>query len=234
MSFFARFADAQPIVRHNDSSYSLLGPQHGCVHGFKCGITVYYGEDYVVDKGHRDQEGFVIVEGSGWAMVGDEEHHVVPGDCFMAPAGVEHRLRRDSDVPFLKACWYHAAIGPVDGPTQAAPKPASYFVKLADRQAAAPGSSSHRMLGDAQGCVYGCSSGIGDYTATDYHIAPEGHADQEGFVVLEGTGWAKVGEEEQRVGPGDCFIAPAHTPHGVRRDPGVPHVRVCWFHGAIG
>ncbi len=234
MTHFAFFADAQPIVHPTNTSYRMLGAQHGCVHGFSCGITVYHSTSYVLDKGHRDQEGFVILEGSGWAKVGDEEQHVVAGDCFMAPAGVDHQLRRDAHTPALKACWFHAAIGPIGGPAVIAPKPASYFVRLADRQAAAPAATSFRMLGEAQGCVYGCSSGVADYTSTEYRIAPQGHPDQEGFVVLEGVGWAKVGDEEQRVGPGDCFVAPAHAPHGVRRDPAVPRLRVCWFHGGIG
>jgi hypothetical protein len=103
----------------------------------------------------------------------------------------------------------------------------SYFVKRKD----VPGSKgsagvTYRMLNEGNGCVAGFCSGITAYTSTEYHIAPQGHADQEGFVVLEGTGWAKVGDEEQRIGPEDCFIAPAGVPHGVRRDPEVPCVKV--------
>jgi mannose-6-phosphate isomerase-like protein (cupin superfamily) len=234
MTYFIRLADAQPIVRPNTTSYRMLGPQHGCVHGFSCGVSVYYSTDYVLDRGHADQEGFVILEGTGWAIVGDEEQHVVAGDCFIAPAGVDHQLKRDANVPHVKACWFHGAIAPAGAGAPAPAKPASYFIKLADAPTTtAPYAVSRRMLNTAQGCVYGFSSGMADYLSTEYHIAPQGHADQEGFVVLEGTGWAKVGDEEQHIGPGDCFIAPAGAPHGIRRNPGAPHVRVAWFHGAI-
>ena len=234
MTYFIHREDVQANVRPVAISYRMLDAQHGCVAGFRCGITVFKSTEYLLEKGHADQEGFVVLEGTGWAKVGDEEQHVAPGDCFLAPAGVAHGVRRDAGVPHVKTCWFHGAIGPADASAAGSAKPASYFVKLAD----VPGvegrnTVTHRMLGEAQGCVYGFSSGIGVYKATEYSIAPQGHADQEGFVVLEGTGWAKMGGEEQRIGPDDCFVAPAGVLHGIRRDPHVPSVKVCWFHGAI-
>ena len=63
------------------------------------------------------------------------------------------------------------------------------------------------------------------------------HEDEEfGFAVLEGAGWAKVGEEECRIEPDMCFVAPAGVKHRDEADPGSEHVKVCWFHGqgAIG
>jgi mannose-6-phosphate isomerase-like protein (cupin superfamily) len=109
----------------------------------------------------------------------------------------------------------------------------SYFVSRKDVRAnVTPSTTGYRLLDESHGCVAGFSSGITLYTATEYS-APGVHDDQEGFVVMEGTGWAKVGDEERRLEPDMCFIAPAGVPHSVKRDAGVPHVKVCWFHGAI-
>jgi quercetin dioxygenase-like cupin family protein len=51
--------------------------------------------------------------------------------------------------------------------------------------------------------------------------------------VLEGRGWAKVGDEEYRLEPEMCFIAPAGVLHCIKRDPDSEYVKLCWFHGAI-
>lgn len=94
------------------------------------------------------------------------------------------------------------------------------------------GHTTYRMLDERHGCVAGFQSGISVYTALEYPT-PGVHEDQEGFVVLEGRGWAKVGDEEFRLEPEVCFIAPAGVPHCIKRDPDSEYVKVCWFHGAI-
>jgi mannose-6-phosphate isomerase-like protein (cupin superfamily) len=109
----------------------------------------------------------------------------------------------------------------------------SYFIARKDVQGTAmPGHVSYRLLSEAHGCVAGFSSGITIYTGTEYP-ATGVHADQEGFVVMEGTGWARVGGEEHRLEPDVCFIAPAGVPHSIKRDAASPNLKVCWFHGAI-
>ena len=106
------------------------------------------------------------------------------------------------------------------------------------------GRTTYPMLDATHGCVAGFSSGISVYTATEY-TTPGVHEDQEGFVVLAGAGWARVGDEEIRLEPGVCFIAPAGVPHSVKCDlwnkveipccmrEDAAHVTVCWFHGAV-
>ncbi len=109
----------------------------------------------------------------------------------------------------------------------------TYFANIADvTPVAGAGHIAYPMLDTAHGCVNGCLVGISVYSSTEYGV-PGVHEDQECFVVLEGTGWAKVGDEEHAIRPQTCFIAPAGTPHTVKRDPGSPHVKVCWFHAAI-
>lgn len=110
----------------------------------------------------------------------------------------------------------------------------SYFVNRNDvRGGQDAGHVSYEMLDARHGCVAGFCAGISVYTETEY-ATPGVHADQEGFVVLAGRGWARVGDEEGRLEPEVCFIAPAGVPHCIKRDPDAPNVTVCWFHGAIG
>ncbi len=109
----------------------------------------------------------------------------------------------------------------------------SYFVNKKEVQAIqSTGHTAFPMLDEPNGCVAGFKSGISVYTATEYP-APGVHTDQEGFVVLEGRGWAKVGNEEYPLEPEVCFVAPAGVPHSIKRDPNSEYVKVCWFHGAI-
>jgi len=109
----------------------------------------------------------------------------------------------------------------------------SYFIKRRDVEPIThAGVVSYPMLTHAHGCVNGFSSGITCYTATEY-LTPGVHDDQEGFVVIAGRGWAKVGDEEYYLEPDTCFIAPAGVAHALKRDPDVPYIKVGWFHGAI-
>jgi len=95
-----------------------------------------------------------------------------------------------------------------------------------------PGYKAFRLLDERNGCVSGCKTGISLYVSETY--GPPGvHDDQEGFVVLSGSGWAKIGGEEFRLKPETSFIAPAKTPHSIRKDSGTDGVKVFWFHAAV-
>ncbi len=91
---------------------------------------------------------------------------------------------------------------------------------------------THYMLKEENGCVAGCSTGISIHTKTEYP-PPGNHADQEGFLVLEGTGWAKVGSQEFKIEPETSFIVPANMPHTIKKDIDSILVKVFWFHAAI-
>lgn len=95
----------------------------------------------------------------------------------------------------------------------------------------AAGHRVYKLLGEANGCVAGCRTGISVYDTSDY--APPGvHPHQEGFFVLEGTGLAKVGDDEFRIEPEMSFLVPAGTQHCIRRDRESGPLRVFWFHAA--
>jgi mannose-6-phosphate isomerase-like protein (cupin superfamily) len=93
-------------------------------------------------------------------------------------------------------------------------------------------TTSYSLIDETNGCVAGFKSGIAIYASREY-LTPGVHDDQEGFIVLVGKGWAKVGDEEFPLEPEVSFIAPAGVPHAIKRDANSEFVKVCWFHGAI-
>jgi hypothetical protein len=110
VSYFVNRKDVVGTPREGQISYPMLGVSNGCVAGFSAGITIYTGTEYSNPGVHADQEGFVVMEGTGWARVGAEEHRLQPDVCFVAPAGVEHSIKRDPDAEHVKVCWFHGAI----------------------------------------------------------------------------------------------------------------------------
>ena len=96
----------------------------------------------------------------------------------------------------------------------------------------AVGHDSYKLLDEKNGCVNRCSAGISVYDEVEYG-APGIHDDQEGFVVLSGSGWAKIGSEEQSIEPGTTFIAPKNTPHTIKSSSVAEPVMVFWFHAAV-
>ncbi len=92
------------------ASYTLLDERHGCVNGSKCGISLYTAEEYGKAGCHDDQEGFLVLEGHGRALIGDDELELKPGVAFMVPAHVRHSMKKDKDCSVCKVFWFHAAI----------------------------------------------------------------------------------------------------------------------------
>ncbi len=110
MPCYVRLRDVKGTMGRGHVSHPMLGAEHGCVNGFSSGFTFCGALEYAAPGVHEDQEGFVVVEGRGWAKVGAEEFRLEPDTCFIAPAGVPHAMRKDRDSPDLKVCWFHGAI----------------------------------------------------------------------------------------------------------------------------
>ena len=109
----------------------------------------------------------------------------------------------------------------------------SYFANIAERESQRdPSLTYFRILDERNGCVNLCRCGISIYTNVEYNDPLQIGADQEGFVVLEGRGVAKVGDEERSVAPGDAFFAPVGVPRGVKTLNKDEPLRVFYFHGA--
>lgn len=88
------------------------------------------------------------------------------------------------------------------------------------------------LIGEAQGATKGFCLGIAYYDNAEY-LEPGVHDDQEGFCILEGTGTAKVGDEEFPVHPGMAFIAQKGVPHAVKKSSGSGPVKILYAHGAV-
>ena len=91
------------------------------------------------------------------------------------------------------------------------------------------GHYSYPMLGKEQGCKSGCCAGISYYTKNEYTPAAV-HNDQEGFMVLSGEGWARIGTAEIRLEKEMAFIVPAGVEHQMRCEN--EELVLFWFHAS--
>ena len=110
MARFASPRDVEGNRMEGHVSYRLLDGRNGCLAGCCTGMSVYTATEYPAANSHEDQEGFVVLAGSGWAKVGDEEFRLEPEVSFIAPAGVKHCIKSDSADAPVKVFWFHAAI----------------------------------------------------------------------------------------------------------------------------
>lgn len=91
-------------------TYNMLGEHNGLVSGSSAGITVFMADEYNVAGTHNDQEGFFVLEGSGWGKIGDQEFKVEPDMAYVVPAGVTHCFKKDPGTEGLKVFWFHAQV----------------------------------------------------------------------------------------------------------------------------
>jgi mannose-6-phosphate isomerase-like protein (cupin superfamily) len=110
MNYFAKKNIVVEIKGEGFSSFPLLNDVHGCVKGCCTGIIIYTAVEYPSANVHEDQEGFIVMEGAGWAKVGAEEFRLETDTAFIVPAGINHTIKRDPNSKSIKLFWFHAAI----------------------------------------------------------------------------------------------------------------------------
>ncbi len=110
MGCYTRLTEKSATQSNGQKSFNLLDESNGCVKGACAGICMYMWTEYSNPGVHADQEGFYVIEGTGWAKVGDEEFRIYPDTSFIAPAGVPHTLKRDLDCAAVKIFWFHSAV----------------------------------------------------------------------------------------------------------------------------
>ena len=106
------FVDASKIAPQQMEGYRylpLLGPENGCTGCCLTGISIYTCTRYPEPQAHPFQEGFYVIEGEGFAMVGDQEFPVRAGTSFLAPAGLRHAVRCKRAGHSVRIFWFHSA-----------------------------------------------------------------------------------------------------------------------------
>lgn len=96
----------------------------------------------------------------------------------------------------------------------------------------AEGRHIGKLIGEEHGAIKGFCLGVSYYDSDEYGT-PGVHEDQEGFYILEGSGTARIGDEEFAVSPGSAFIAAKEVPHTMKRDGNSGALKVLWCHGAV-
>jgi gentisate 1,2-dioxygenase len=110
MKHYVRLRETKEIVRYGVLNYPLLTDVHGCTAGCCTGISIFSDTEYPMANAHKDQEGFFVVEGEGWARVGETEFRIEPDTSFIVPAGMSHTIKRALTSPPVRVFWFHAAI----------------------------------------------------------------------------------------------------------------------------
>ena len=107
----------------------------------------------------------------------------------------------------------------------------SCFKKLSDAKevVSGHGHGSFHLLGKAEGCVNDCAAGISYYSSKEYTPGAV-HEFQEGFIVLSGSGYVRIGSEEFYVDKNTAFIAAAGQEHQMKCVDEADPLTVFWFH----
>jgi len=109
MKYYATIDPAQRMDSGNQHySYPLLDAQHGCTNDCMTGISVYASTEYTPVAVHSFQEGFIVLDGDGFAQVGDETFPLYPKLSFIVPSGVTHALKSASNTKPVTLFWFHA------------------------------------------------------------------------------------------------------------------------------
>ena len=77
--------------------------------GAMCGMMYCDVTEYGKLNEHDDQEGFLVLEGTGHFRIDDQEVSVCPDTCILIPAHVFHAFKKDADSPDMKIFYFHAA-----------------------------------------------------------------------------------------------------------------------------
>ena len=101
----------------------------------------------------------------------------------------------------------------------------------AKRSDSGHGHWAYPMLDESNGCTNECATGISYYAQTEYTPVAT-HPFQEGFLVLSGKGWAKVGDKEFPIEGGISFVVPAEMAHQLKSDDADTPLELFWFHAA--
>ena len=111
MAYYKYQEDVTPRNAQADhGTWPMLDAENGCAEGVYTAISFYTSEEYRPWETPDDMESFIVLSGSGWARVGDEEFPIRKNTCFVAPAGVRHCVKCDDAKDPLMMFWFHAPM----------------------------------------------------------------------------------------------------------------------------
>ncbi len=97
-------------VNHGAKFYTMFDAKNTPIELSSASLGVYPITSYPTPGIHDDHEGFYVVEGSGKAIVGEEEFDLAPGIAFYAPAGLPHAIKKDEHSVDLKIFLFHFPV----------------------------------------------------------------------------------------------------------------------------
>ena len=86
----------------------LLDKDNGCVGECMAGMSLYQTEEFPEPQKHTFQEGFYVVEGEGFALIGEEEIAIRAGMAFLVPTGKAHAIRKGKNCSQVQVFWFHS------------------------------------------------------------------------------------------------------------------------------
>lgn len=110
MDYFVKLGNVTPEQDATHTVYKLIDEKNGCVSGCCACVSIYNLDDFSQPGNHKDQEGFYVLEGTGWAKIGDQIFHIEPNTSFIVPAGVDHTIKRDPGGIPVKVFCFHSSI----------------------------------------------------------------------------------------------------------------------------
>ena len=110
MDTVTNIANVEPLQQEGRHIYWLLNARNGCTGGCSMALGCYTSTEFVMTAGHTDQEGFYVLEGTGYAQVGEDAIRLEPGVSFLVKPGLDHAIKRDEDCQVVKALFFHAAV----------------------------------------------------------------------------------------------------------------------------
>ena len=108
------YITAQEVIEtqgEGNRGYRFLTEENGCMNGCASGTTIYEDHEFSKHPGrHKDQEGFYVLEGEGYAKLDDLEFPIKAGDSFIALPGVAHTIKTKPGCDPVKVFWFHSGI----------------------------------------------------------------------------------------------------------------------------
>lgn len=88
MAEYCRNEQDGELIRFENHDYmELLTDKNGCRAGCRTGLLYYRQTEYIQGGVHDDQEGFFVLEGNGWAKMGEREFPIAPGFKLHSTSG---------------------------------------------------------------------------------------------------------------------------------------------------